>query len=191
MRRMYYNKNRTVRYYSLTCKTHHEGVIYCANTSTMNGSKFETLIIEQINNWISDYCEHDEIRIQSEHEIKLTRLDFESKTLYTAIEKANKTINTLYEDKINKIISEERFIMLSDKYEDEIAVLRSKLKNIEQQSESIRGKGMNDEYRKKLIEKHTFITELTHPIADEFIDVVYIGEKIFGQEREITVHWKF
>ena len=191
MRNLYYtDRKRTKKGYNLVCKTYRNGAMNCSNTSIMHGLKLEELIVGQINNWIENFCERDKIQIQSEHEAKLERLKTETTSILTAIKSADELINELYVDKVNGIISKERFVNLNSKYEKEILKLKQKLKGIEQQSESIQQRGLDNKYKKQLIEKYTCIDKLTRPIVDEFIDIIYIGEKTEGQEREVTVHWK-
>jgi DNA invertase Pin-like site-specific DNA recombinase len=190
-RSIYYNKKRTIQYYNLVCNTYTTGTMVCPNTSVINGAQLEEAVTKQLNEWIKAYCEHDKIRIKSEHDSKLARLKSEADLVRAMLKKNDGIINELYEDKVNKVISQERFINLSHKYESEISQLKERLGNIERQSESIKQTGLDDEQRKQLIAKYTCIEKLTRVIADEFVDVVYIGEKKEGREREITVHWKF
>jgi hypothetical protein len=190
-RTVYYNKNRTIQYFNLICGTIRNGSMDCRNKSLLHGSKFNALMIGRINELISNYCERDSIVIQSEHDCKLARLTADCESIRMEIAKSDSIIGDFYEDKHNGIISKERCVSLVQRHEIEISKLTERLKRIEQQTESVRESTVDEEHRRRLIDKYTSIDELTKQIVDEFIDMVYIGEKVEGQDREITVHWKF
>lgn len=189
-RNIYYNKKRTIQYYNLICGTYANGAVSCNNTASISGLNLDAVLIRQINEWLKKYCEQDKIEIFSEHEVKLARINSEAETINSDKIKIENKLNSLYEDKLDEIITKEQFISFNRKYEKEIASLNEKLKILEQQAEAIGKASLNDESRKELIERYTDINKLTRVIVDEFIDTVYIGEKADGNKREVTVHWK-
>jgi len=190
-RNVYYNKKRTIQYYNLRCGTYDVGAMNCSNISSITGLQLESVLIEQLNLWLKDYCEQDTIDIQSEHEIKITRLNVEADLIREAIAKVEAKTGGLYEDKLDGTITKEQFITFSRRYDKEIAELKQKLKSAELQAQAIRLLDSDSDYRQKLIEKYTCIDKLTRPVAEEFIDSVLIGEKSENEPREITVHWNF
>lgn len=189
-RNVYYNKKRTIQYYNLTCATYKTGAMNCSNTATISGLQLESTIVFQLNKWIQNYCKQDEIEIQSEHELKIARFTTEAESIKSAIAKIAEKTGNLYEDKLDGVITKEQFISFSRKYEKETADLTAKLKLVERQLESVRQIEYDPGCREKLIEKYTCIDRLTRTIAEEFIDVVLIGEKTDDKPREITVHWR-
>jgi DNA invertase Pin-like site-specific DNA recombinase len=190
-RTIYYNKARTIKYYHLVCNTYSTGTLICPNTSIMTGRKLEEVIVEQINEWIRNYCEQDKISIRCERDSKLKRLKSEADSISSEIAKIDGIIGELYEDKLNGVVPKERFVTLSQKYEKKIAGLKERLTNIERERESIKQNELDNDYRQQLIEKYTHIETLTRPIVDEFIDIVCIGEKTETSEREVIIHWNF
>jgi len=166
-------------------------MLSCKNVLTINGSLLESEIIKQINQWIDSYCELNEIEIRCRHGETIERLNTESDLIRLEIKKKEKVIMELYDDKSEGIISKERFVDLSSNYEKIISDLKENLIINGRKVESIRLNGINDNRRMKLIEKYTCVENLTRPMVEEFIDVVFIGEKINGQERAITIHWAF
>ena len=190
VRNVYYNKSRTIQYYNLTCKTYKEGAMNCSNTSTMSGLQLEPVIIEQLNIWLRDYCEHDDIEIKSDYDVKLERFKTEMEAIRAARVKILCKKEKLYEDKLENVITKEEFVSFSCKCEKEITSLDNKLRNLDLQVESLHKTSLDTEYRKTLIEKYTHVDSLTRLLTEEFSDVVFIGEKIGGKAREVTVHWK-
>jgi DNA invertase Pin-like site-specific DNA recombinase len=187
----YMDRKKTRKGFYLVCGTYRNGALNCTNTSTVHGFQFEALMVAQINEWIENFCVRDKIQIQSEHEAKLNRLNADIAMINPEIVKADRIITELYKDKYSGNIPQERFNILNAECETELAKLKKRLKSLEDQKESVLLVGFDEERRKQLIEKYTFIDKLTRPIADEFIEIVYIGQKIEGHEREISVHWKF
>ena len=197
-RDVYWNKKRTIQYYNLKCGAYKDGSMNCCNTTAMSGLQLDAAIISQLNTWLRDYCERDDIEIKSEHDIKIERLNRESESTSKEIEKIRERLNKLYEDKLDGFISKELFVSYSKKFEKEITVLNEKLRAVELQAEALRQTGCDSNYRQNLIGKYTNIDRLTRPIADEFIDYVTIGAKPEpcvndepANPREITVYWKF
>jgi len=188
-RNVYYNKKRTIRYYNLTCGAYKNGAMNCRNTASVSGLQLEAALIEQINAWVKDYCGYDEIEIQNGYDAKLARLNAEREAVQTAAARIENKVSGLYEDKLDGVITKEQFITFSRKYEKETTDLKDKLKSVESQIEAVHQTSVDDKRRKQLIEKYTHIDSLTRLIAEEFIDVVLIGEKIDGEQREITVRW--
>ncbi|MCL2638862.1 MAG: recombinase family protein [Oscillospiraceae bacterium] len=191
LRNVYYNRTQTKQYYNLKCKAYKSGAMNCSNMSAISGLQLEGVIIEQLNVWLKNYCEQDNIEIQSDYDVKLQRFNTETEAILAARAKILSKKEKLYEDKLEDVITKEEFLSFSRKCEKEIASLNDKLRNLELQAESLHQASIDTEYRKKLIDKYTCIDELTRPIAEEFIEKVVIGEKVNLNQREVTVHWKF
>ena len=92
-------------------------------------------------------------------------------------EKLDKIIESLYEDKVEGKISEERYIKMSDTYESEQAALKERVKTLK--SEIERAKEQNDKILDfmMLIHKYSSFEELTPEILRSFIDKVIVHEK--------------
>ncbi|MCL1867152.1 MAG: recombinase family protein [Oscillospiraceae bacterium] len=189
-RNVYYNKARTIQYYNLTCGTYKVGAMNCNNTVSVSGLRLESALVEQINAWIKDYCNFGEIEIKSEHEAKISRFRSDIQAIDASVQKIKDKLGSLYDDKLDGVITKEQYISYSRKYEREVADLTVKRKSIRLQIESLQETDLNCDYKKRLIEKYSNIDKLTRTVADEFIDCVLIGESIDGKEREVTVNWK-
>jgi hypothetical protein len=163
----------------------------CSNVSAISGMQLEGVIIEQLNVWLKNYVEQDSIEIKSDYDVKLKRYKTEAETIRELISKTLSKKESLYEDKLDGVITKEEFVSYSRKCEKEIASLSEKLKNLELQAESLLQVSIDTEYRQKLIDKYTCVDELTRPIAEEFIEKILIGEKVSLSQREVTIHWKF
>ena len=110
----------------------------------------------------------------------------EIETSEERIEKLDKIIESLYEDKVEGKISEERYLKMSDTYESEQAALKERVKTLK--SEIERAKEQNDNILDfmMLIHKYSSFEELTPEILRSFIDKVIVHEKtkIDGHYRQ-------
>ena len=99
----------------------------------------------------------------------------------------------LFEEKILGNLTEERFCKLSQKYEDERAELKQKIKNLKKIVDEEKQNEMNADGFLALVRKHSNFQELTPEILREFIDkiVVYNKEKRFGEAvQRVEIYYK-
>ena len=93
------------------------------------------------------------------------------------IKALDKIIQSLYEDKVAGILSEERYLKLSDTYETEQAELTEKAQTLKAEIE--KDKKEKDEILDFLclVEKYSSIEELTSEIIRSFVDRIIVHEK--------------
>ena len=110
------------------------------------------------------------------------------------IKALDKIIQSLYEDKVAGILSEERYLKLSDTYETEQADLTEKAQTLKAEIE--KDKKEKDEILDFLclVEKYSSIEELTPEIIRSFVDKIIIHEKRkenghYRQEVEIVYNF--
>ncbi len=94
-------------------------------------------------------------------------------------------IKKLYEDKLKGILSEERFLKISQEYECEQLELKERIKQLKETINQDKNHEMNVDSFLKLTKKYEDITELNHLVLHEFID------KIIVHHRAITGNKKF
>ena len=101
----------------------------------------------------------------------------EIETSEERIEKLDKIIESLYEDKVEGKISEERYLKMSDTYESEQSALKERVKTLK--SEIEKAKEQDDKILDfmMLIHKYSSFEELTPEILRSFIDKVIVHEK--------------
>ena len=110
------------------------------------------------------------------------------------IKALDKIIQSLYEDKVAGILSEERYLKLSDTYETEQADLTEKAQMLKAEIE--KDKKEKDEILDFLclVEKYSSIEELTPEIIRSFVDRIIVHEKRkenghYRQEIEIVYNF--
>ena len=110
------------------------------------------------------------------------------------IEKLDKIIESLYEDKVEGKISEERYLKMSDTYETEQADLKERVKTLK--LEMAKAKEDDDQILDFmiLIHKYSNFEDLTPEILRSFIEKVVVHEKtkVDGHYRQtVEIFYNF
>ena len=127
-------------------------------------------------------------------EKELKEYSKEIKTSEERIERLDKIIESLYEDKVEGKISEERYLKMSDTYETEQADLKGRVKTLK--SEISKAKEDDDKILDfmMLIYKYNSFEELTPEILRAFIEKVVVHEKtkVDGHYRQtVEIFYNF
>lgn len=127
-------------------------------------------------------------------EKELKEYSKEIRTSEERIEKLDKIIESLYEDKVEGKISEERYLKMSDTYEAEQAALTERVKVLK--AEIAKAKEDDDRILDFmiLIHKYSSFEELTPEILRSFIDKVVVHEKtkVDGHYRQtVEIFYNF
>lgn len=100
---------------------------------------------------------------------------------------------SVYEDKALGRLSEERFLKLSGKYEDEQSALRQNIKHLRAVVEEEAAHEMNADGFLRLVRKYNDVDTLTPVILREFIDkiVVHHREQLFGETvQDVEIYYR-
>ena len=127
-------------------------------------------------------------------EKELKEYSKEIRTSEERIERLDKIIESLYEDKVEGKISEERYLKMSDTYETEQAGLKERVKTLK--SEIAKAKEDDDKILDfmMLIYKYNSFEELTPEILRAFIEKVVVHErtKVDGHYRQtVEIFYNF
>lgn len=109
----------------------------------------------------------------------------------------DKELDTLcekvFEEKILGNLSEERFLKLSQKYEDEQFELKAQIKNMKKIVAEEKKHELDADGFLKIVRKYSQIEELTLDILQEFIDkiVVHHKEEVFGETiQKVEIYYR-
>jgi len=189
-RNVYYNKDKSIPKSNYLCGTYFSGAMNCKNKSSINGELLENAIVDELNKLISKYCQMDKLEIVDDRKKKIEAYRCVLKECQNRIKGTNQKMENLYEDKLEGLLTKQQYISLKEKYTKEINELEGKYEAMENDIKVLENAEKEAFDKQEIIGKYTHIDKLTREIAEEFIDVVYIGEKIKGEEREIIINWK-
>lgn len=93
------------------------------------------------------------------------------------IQSLDKIIQTLFENKVEGTISEERFLKMSESYEQEQRQLEEWVKFLKSAVDKSKAQSNNAQLFMAQVNKYSDFTELTPEILRAFIDKIYVHEK--------------
>lgn len=146
--------------------------------------------LQRVLAFAKDYEQEFLELIQNENEKELRkRLQIQTRELEEAdkrIRSLDRIIQNLYEDKICDNLTEERFVKMSQAYEQEQSELKTKVTFLRQELAHAKEQSDNVTRFMRSVRKYTEITELTPGIVREFVQkvVVYQAEKINGRRTQ-------
>ena len=182
----------------IKCKNYKTAGRYCDNQASLRCEIIEKYILDEINKQIDLYYNIDELQreyvltnksvngsfIKRKENLNKEKIEIEEK-----IVKKNNYYQSLYEDKLDGVISKEEFLNFKEKFTKEIAEYQNRLKIIDKELENITSKEQNIQTSINLFEKYKHIDTLTREVVDEFVDVVYVGKlNPKTKERDIDIH---
>ncbi len=128
------------------------------------------------------------VRNENEKELR-KKLQSQTRELEDAdkrIQVLDRIIQNLYEDKVCGNLTEERFVRMSQSYEQEQQGLKERAYHLRQELSKAKEQSDNVTRFMRSIRKYTEITELTPELVREFVQkvVVYQAEKINGRRTQ-------
>ena len=170
-------------------KTHHIRVDVITNLIKNDIANIVKFVNEFEDEFVKIVVDEDYKRIQATQ-----RKNFETLNKMLAREKELDVLyEKVFEEKILGNLSEERFLKLSGKYEEEQFELKAKIKNMkkivaEEQKHELNANGFL-----KIVRKYSEVEELTLDILQEFIDkiIIHHREEIMGETiQKIEIYYK-
>lgn len=98
----------------------------------------------------------------------------------------DRIIQSLYEDKVCGNLTDERFVKMSQAYEQEQETLTERIKVLRKELSTAKEDADNVTKFMRLVKRYTEITELTPEVVREFIEkvIVHQAEKVGGKKRQ-------
>ena len=194
----YMRKKNSKLHEYLVCSNNRDGYNDCINKSSIRYDVLENIVLEAINKKIQKY--YDEVSLSKiETKNKKSRFADKIKSLENqkleAIKKVSETrkyLKSLYEDKVNGIITAEQFKELVSDYNSNESIYNDQIKSIDNEIEFYKKKEIATNDNKKIFSKYKTLESLNRVIIDEFIGKIYIGK--LNEEtntRDIQIKWNF
>jgi hypothetical protein len=100
------------------------------------------------------------------------------------IAELDKMFRSLYEDKVNGILTTERFAQMTAGYEQEQAELRTKNAALQAELDTYCEDSAKADSFIKLVQKYTRFEELTTGMINEFVDKIIVHESVWSEQTE-------
>ena len=170
-------------------KTHHIRVDVLTNLVRNDISNIVKFANEFEDEFVKIVVDEDYKRIQATQ-----RKNFETLNKMLAREKELDVLyEKVFEEKILGNLSEERFLKLSGKYEEEQFELKAKIENMKKIVADEQKHELNADGFLKIVRKYSEVEELTLDILQEFIDkiIIHHREEIMGETiQKIEIYYK-
>lgn len=171
----------------------------CDNTESIDLESFKNYILNSIKEKIQKYFDLSKVSkeyylqsVYSNMDKEIEELQNEKNEIECNISKKNNLLTSLYEDKVNGILTSSEFIIIKDTNMKEIERLKNKLSEIETKIIGLNIEKSKQEENEKLFEKYRNIKELNKVILDSFIKRIIIGKvNLETSERPIKIEWNF
>ena len=161
----------------------------------------EKILIEEIEKEIKckikKYLNEEELNkklLNNKHltkkESDLEKLKEKIKVKEKEIENNNLYLIRIYEDKVNKIITNDEFDFLKHNYENNKINLTKERDNLIKELEKHKYTKINLKNLEDIIKKYKKIEKIDKSIIDIFIDNIIIKKKDKNGNREIIINWK-
>ncbi len=170
-------------------KTHHIRVDVLTNLVKNDIANIVRFATNFEDEFVKIVVDEDYKRIQATQKKNLEALNkmlARDKELDTLCEK-------VFEEKILGNLSEERFLKLSQKYEEEQFELKAQIKHMKKVVAEEKAHELNADGFLKIVRKYSEIEELTLDILHEFIDkiVVHHREEVMGETiQKVEIYYK-
>ena len=181
-------------------KTIEQGMGYAKKLIIFRGDVLTHLVKNDISNIVQFATEFEDefVKIVVDEDYK--RIQATQKKNLEALNKMlsrGKELDTLcekvFEEKILGNLSEDRFLKLSQKYEDEQFELKAQIKYMKKVVAEEKAHELNADGFLKIVRKYSNIEELTTELLHEFIDkiIVHHKEKVFGETiQRVEIYYK-
>jgi len=195
----YTHDNPANHYFSCFNKRQNTGL--CSKTHHIRVDSLTEIVTRHLSRILrfASLFEDEFVKVVVDEQYK--RIQQQQKRNRTALQEAlarEKELDILfekiYEDQALGKLSEERFLKLSVKYEDEQSAIKQNIKHLKAVVEDETAHEMNADAFLRLVRKYTDIDVLTPGILREFVDkiVAHHREVIFGNtEQEVEIYYRF
>jgi len=167
----------------------------------MGGFLYDTLenmVLNAINEKINKFYDEEKLRqeenkkMKSQFIDKIKALEKQKIEIEKKLGKTRNYLKSLYEDKVNGIITAEQFKDLIDDYNKNEDVYKDQVEQLNSDIQFYMIKEKATANSKGLFSKYQNLNMLNRVIVDEFIEKIYIGkvdEKT--DSRNIKIKWNF
>lgn len=185
-------KKNSSKYEYLVCSNNHDGYCECVNKSSIRYDALEKIVLDEINNIFRKFYDKDIlIELDSKNKVnkfgdKVNSLEIQKMEIEKELSKIKNYLKSLYEDKVNGVISVEQFKDLVSVYSKNESMFLEQFKSLSNEIKKCKKSKLKGNFFDKFQEFKC----LNKVIVDEFIDKIYIG-KIDNNIRDIKIKWNF
>ncbi|MGN0973901.1 MAG: recombinase family protein [Bacilli bacterium] len=194
----YMRKKNSSKHEYLVCSNNRDGYDDCINKDSIRYDLLENIILEAINSKIKKY--YDEVKLDNlvqtkknnRFESRINALEKRKNDVNKKIAQTRKYLQSLYEDKVNGVITNEQFKDLIGDYNKNEDIYTNQIKEIDEEINYYKAKQDSSLNYKEIFSKYETLESLNRVIIDEFVDKIFIGKlDKENNKRDIQIKWNF
>lgn len=192
-------KNNQDGYGYFCCKDKEVKWINCDNKKYLSEKELNEFVLEKINGLLKRFYSQDNLNELKDNMIekdlfqeKIKALEKELNSIENELENKSSYFQRLYEDRLNGILPEKEFLVLMNKYKDDIEKFEERKKLIVKEISISNQKKETLKSKKNIFKKYEHIDKLNVEIVGDFIDKILVGK--YDEEsntRKINIIWNF
>lgn len=173
-----YNKNHG-KYFRCVCSTYKkQGSKFCTNIHLREDVLIQK-VISNLKDEVNKLLRYEELEYISDSKTDNKKIEF----LETKIKEKDNLIKALYEDKVNKVITEDLFIKLYKQYEEEKNAMQEQIKNeMKNNTNTIK--------KEVLIENIKELTQFKDGDIDRSL-LLKLIDRVEIKDKNIEIYYKF
>ena len=192
----YMRKKNSAKHEYLVCSNNRDGYDDCINKASIRYDLLADLVLEAINKKIKKFYDKEKLneldskKKTSRFSGKINSLEKQRADIEKQISKTRNYLKSLYEDKVNGVITTEQFKDLIADYNKNEDMYRNQLNEINNEIAYYQMKEESSKNNEKIFSKYQELKKLNRVIVDEFIDKIYIGK--LNEEtnsRDFQIRW--
>ena len=184
----YLRKKNSSRHEYLVCSNN----VICSNKSSIRYDKLESIVLSEVNKLLDKFYDEELLKdkvnkkYNEVYKEKIESLESELVNINRKIDESKDYLQSLYEDKVNDVISTQVFNTLISNYEDNLNKYYKQLNDVNKKINIYKDniKSFDD----KIISKYKKLDCLNRVSVNEFIDKIYVG-KVKDNIRNIKIKW--
>ena len=158
------------------------GALICNNNRAIRYDDLENLVLKQINTQIEKYYDMSQIKkkyyekkVNNEIDNNIRILETEKNQCNTQINKKQRALTMLYDDRINGVVDALEFTLIKNQYSIDIDEYNKRIDQISNKIYELERLKTVKKSQEKIFKKYKKLDKLTRIVIDEFIDKIYIG----------------
>ena len=193
------NSNRAKNYFS--CNTYRKKGMEVCESHLIRYDVLYDIVLADIQRVLDTVlADPDKFRSSATDAIKSKMFDrklIESQisNLETEIEKDDKRVDTLYEDRLNGIITPEKFRELTERFQEDSRVKRDRLYSLQKELEEVEKKYSAVDKFLETIGEYSHIDSLDKEILNRLVSRITVGKRMTDSDnnvtQRVTIYYKF
>lgn len=160
--------------------------------------ELEGTVLEELHKVIANYLDMEaaaqQLQIKDEKKKKKENLQKELHQLENKQENLDKTIKTLYIDRVQGVITLEEYLKLSESFKEDAKMIEGRIIALKGKIDEIEALKEEEKNKKEILEQFANITELNYDIVNTLIDYIEVGKREGHYKTErvpVIIHWRF